>query len=149
MNDKHYINLLRLPADDMLEYFFIIMVIMSVPPLEAPRLNKKAEEKPGINIAKISSRSLLSVSGACIGWMQSMAHNKTLAEAQSELRRTDAARGRYYRHFTGREWGSTKYYNLTLDSEKFETDGSVELIEEALQIWCKNQGKEYPFGTKA
>lgn len=23
MNDKHYINLLRLPADDMLEYFFI------------------------------------------------------------------------------------------------------------------------------
>ena len=56
------------------------------------------------------------------------------AEAMRELEKTDSARGRYYRHFAGREWGDMKYYNLAIDTEKFGVDASVDLIMEAIEL---------------
>ncbi len=38
-----------------LEYFFIIMAMTSVPPLEEPMLKSTAEPKEGRAIAKVSS----------------------------------------------------------------------------------------------
>ena len=55
-------------------------------------------------------------------------------EAMRTLEKTDSARGRYYRHFAGREWGDMKYYNLAIDTEKFGVDASVELIMEAIAL---------------
>ena len=56
------------------------------------------------------------------------------AEAMRKLEKTDSARGRYYRHFAGREWGDMKYYNLAIDTEKFGVDASVDLIMEAIEL---------------
>lgn len=56
------------------------------------------------------------------------------SEAMAKLEKTDSARGRYYRHFTGREWGDMKYYNLAIDTEKFGVDASVELIMDAIKL---------------
>ena len=55
-------------------------------------------------------------------------------EAMRKLEKTDSARGRYYRHFAGREWGDMKYYNLAIDTEKFGVDACVDLIMEAIEL---------------
>lgn len=55
-------------------------------------------------------------------------------EALRKMEKTDSARGRYYRHFAGREWGDMKYYNLAIDTEKFGVDASVDLIMEAIEL---------------
>lgn len=61
----------------------------------------------------------------------------SVEEAKAKLSKTDAARGRYYSHFTGREWGNMKYYNLAVDSGMFGTEKSVDLILDALKLWKK------------
>jgi len=58
----------------------------------------------------------------------------TESEAMRKMEKTDSARGRYYRHFAGREWGDMKYYNLAIDTEKFGVDASVDLIMEAIEL---------------
>ena len=63
------------------------------------------------------------------------------AQAKTELHRTDAARARYYRQFTHREWGERKYYHLSVDSGKLGTAGSVRLIAEAVRIWKEMEEK--------
>lgn len=62
-------------------------------------------------------------------------------KARAELERTDAARARYYRHFAGREWGNTKYYNLAVDSGVLGTEKSVELILSAVELWKAERGE--------
>jgi hypothetical protein len=61
-------------------------------------------------------------------------------QAKADIENTDRSRSRYYQHFTGREWGSTKYYNLAIDSSIFGIDKSADLIEEALILWCSERG---------
>lgn len=56
-------------------------------------------------------------------------------QAKKEMYRTDAARARYYRQFTHREWGDRKYYHLSVDSGAVGKNGSVELIAEAVKLW--------------
>ena len=51
----------------MLVYFFKIIATISVPPLEAPILNKSAEPTAGRKIPKASSRMTSSVRGCVIG----------------------------------------------------------------------------------
>ena len=58
-------------------YFFKIMAIISVPPPEAPTLNKMAELAAGSTIAQISSSTGCEVSGADIGNHFSAALNPT------------------------------------------------------------------------
>ncbi len=61
--------------------------------------------------------------------------------ARDDMEKTDLARARHYRHFTGREWGNTKYFNLAVDSGMFGIDGSVELICAALSTWSSERVK--------
>ncbi len=61
-------------------------------------------------------------------------------QAKADMERTDTGRARHYEYFTGREWGNTKYYNLAVDSSVYGADGSVELIENAVRIWCAERG---------
>lgn len=68
----------------------------------------------------------------------------TLAQATSDLSATDTSRARYYEHFTGRQWGNTKYYNLAVDSNTFGTEGTLHVIEDAISHWCNNRNLEYP-----
>lgn len=60
--------------------------------------------------------------------------NVSINEAMRQMEKTDSARGRYYRHFSGREWGDMKYYNLAIDTEQFGIDASVDLIMEAIEL---------------
>ena len=64
------------------------------------------------------------------------------AEAAAELKATDASRANHYAHFTGREWGNTKFYNLAVDTKTFGMEGSVNLIEEAVREWAKARDLE-------
>lgn len=47
--------------------FFTIIAMISVPPLDAPILKRRAEPIPGSNTAKISSKKGSFVSGSLIG----------------------------------------------------------------------------------
>ena len=61
----------------------------------------------------------------------------TPARSEAELKSTDASRANFYAHFTGREWGNTKYYNLAVDTKTFGFEGSLNLIEDAVREWAK------------
>ena len=63
-------------------------------------------------------------------------------QARKEMYRTDAARARYYRQFTHREWGDRKYYHLSVDSGAVGTTGSVELIAEAVKLWQEQKARK-------
>ena len=61
----------------MLEYFFKIMAMMSVPPLDAPILKRIAVPTAGRKMANISSRSGWLVSGALNGQKRSRSDKLT------------------------------------------------------------------------
>ena len=60
-----------------LEYFFRIMAMISVPPLDAPILKRIAEPSAGSAMAKHSSSIGCPVSGWSMGQMRSMADSAT------------------------------------------------------------------------
>ena len=61
-------------------------------------------------------------------------------EAKHQMRLTDASRQNHYKHFTGREYGKQEYYHLAVDSAMLGTDGSVDLIMNAIRTWCDVRG---------
>ncbi|MBO4677069.1 MAG: cytidylate kinase family protein [Oscillospiraceae bacterium] len=67
---------------------------------------------------------------------QQLAERKgiSLSRASDELERTDAARARYYQNFTGRKWGDTRWFHLTVDTEVFDREQCVALILEGLKL---------------
>ncbi len=69
----------------------------------------------------------------------------SLDDARYEMTHADAARRRYYEIFANRAWGRTMNYNLTLDSERFDDEGCVALIIDAIKVWCRIRGRRYPF----
>ena len=64
----------------------------------------------------------------------------SLEQAYADIERTDVGRARHYQQFANREWGNTKYYNLAVDTALYGVNGSVELIENAIRIWCEARG---------
>ncbi len=64
----------------------------------------------------------------------------SLQQAYQDMERTDTGRARHYQQFAHREWGNTKYYNLAVDTALYGVEGSVELIDNAIRIWCENRG---------
>jgi len=52
-------------------------------------------------------------------------------ELQKMLAKKDASRRNYYAHYTGKKWGDSHLYDLTLDSGKLGVDLCVKLIVEA------------------
>ncbi len=64
---------------------------------------------------------------------------ETAEAALTRLRRTDAARKRFYRHFTGRDWGDTRWFDLTLDTSAFSDEGCTQLILEALRLRTQSE----------
>ena len=69
-------------------------------------------------------------------------NNITNEEAAADVERTDLGRSRHYLQFANREWGNTKYYNLAVDTSEFGIDGSVELIDNAIRLWCEARGHQ-------
>ena len=61
-------------------------------------------------------------------------------QARRDLEATDRGRSWVYKQCTGRNWGDGRYYNLTVDSGKLGIDGSVELILNAIRVWCDVRG---------
>ncbi len=64
------------------------------------------------------------------------------SEARTRMETTDLYRARHYKHFTGREYGTQKYYHLAVDSGQLGIDASVELIYDAIVSWCKVRGTD-------
>lgn len=60
---------------------------------------------------------------------------KGLSEAKvaEQIKRIDKARNSYCTYHTRHEFGASKYYDLTLNSEKFGIDRCVDIICEALE----------------
>ena len=52
-------------------------------------------------------------------------------EIQKAMKKTDNARRNYYQQFTGKRWGDTRNYNLSLDSGLLGYDACVKLICDA------------------
>ncbi|MDE7330035.1 MAG: cytidylate kinase-like family protein [Clostridia bacterium] len=44
-------------------------------------------------------------------------YGDTPAKAKKNVRRSDAARGAYYKNITGMQWGDAKNYDLCVNSE--------------------------------
>ena len=67
---------------------------------------------------------------------QQLAQRRSISPEQAarELERTDAARARYYQNFTGRKWGDTRWFHLTVDTEAFTKEQCVSLILEGLKL---------------
>ena len=61
-------------------------------------------------------------------------------QARRDLEATDRGRSWVYKQCTGRSWGDGRYYNLAVDSGKLGIDGSVELILNAIRVWCDVRG---------
>ena len=52
-------------------------------------------------------------------------------EIQKKMQRTDTARRAFYEHFTGKRWGDSRNYTLSLDTGVLGYDTCIELICEA------------------
>lgn len=63
-------------------------------------------------------------------------------QARVRMNNTDQARARHYKHFTGRNYGSQQYYHLAVDSGQVGVDGAVELIMNAIRLWCDARGTD-------
>lgn len=57
--------------------------------------------------------------------------SKNPADIQKAIKKTDTARRNYYQQFTGKHWGDTKNFNLSIDSGVLGYDTCVKLICEA------------------
>ena len=70
-------------------------------------------------------------------------YNLTREQAAIQMKNTDTSRSQHYKHFTGRDYGKQEYYHLGIDSSMLGTDDSVELIMNAIRMWCDVRGT-YP-----
>ena len=61
-------------------------------------------------------------------------------EARREMENTDQSRSSHYKHFTGRDYGKQEYYHLGVDSGMLGTEASVDLIVDAIRMWCDVRG---------
>lgn len=57
----------------------------------------------------------------------------TYKKALQLVRNEDIARANHCMHFTGAPWGLAKHYALTLDSSRYDIDGSTKIILDALK----------------
>ena len=57
--------------------------------------------------------------------------SKNPTEIQKKMQRTDTARRTFYEHFTGKRWGDSRNYTLSLDTGVLGYDTCIELICEA------------------
>jgi len=57
--------------------------------------------------------------------------SKNPNDIQKAMKKTDSARKNYYQQFTGKRWGDTRNFNLSLDSGTLGYDACVRLICEA------------------
>lgn len=54
-------------------------------------------------------------------------------KAKDVVNKTDKERSSYYNYYSSKEWGSSDSYQLCIDSGKFGIEGSVALIQAALE----------------
>ncbi len=57
--------------------------------------------------------------------------SKNPTEIQKKMQRTDSARRAFYEHFTGKRWGDSRNYTLSLDTGVLGYETCIEIICEA------------------
>ncbi|MCM1377447.1 MAG: cytidylate kinase-like family protein [Clostridium sp.] len=63
--------------------------------------------------------------------------SECLKAAMEKAHKADKHRESYYNYFTGRKWGTSSNYDLSVDSSKFSDEELVEFIEHFLRIKLK------------
>ena len=62
-----------------------------------------------------------------------MIGSNNATELQKLMSKKDNSRHTYYSHFTGKKWGDSRNYHMTLDSGVLGYDLCVKIITEAVQ----------------
>ena len=57
----------------------------------------------------------------------------TKKQAVQMLKKMDRDHVKYYKYYTGRQWGNSVHYDLCINSASYGIDGSVELIRKMVQ----------------
>lgn len=65
--------------------------------------------------------------------------NMSRGEAETKIHGSDKARAQFLISTYGRERVQSAHYDLNIWMDRFSIDGAVELVEEAIRIWCKSQ----------
>ena len=53
---------------------------------------------------------------------------KSAAAIKKEILSTDKRREKYYNFYTGRRWGDSRNYHISIDTSKIGIDGAVDVI---------------------
>ena len=61
--------------------------------------------------------------------------NITLAEAKTNVIRTDRRRANYYNYYTGKKWGRLENYDLAISSSVLGIDKTAEVIADIYRRW--------------
>ena len=64
--------------------------------------------------------------------------------ARARIAKLDRSRATYYNQFTSQKWGSTKNYDLTLDTGKVGIDGAVSVILRYIELFRENRKQAQP-----
>ena len=51
------------------------------------------------------------------------------SDMTKHVQATDRKRSRYYRHYTGQQWGKKEYYDICLNTSNTGIDGAVEILK--------------------
>lgn len=68
-------------------------------------------------------------------------YGKSDKEAKDIIIKTDKSRASYYNYYTNKKWGSTKDYNLCIDSGKLGLDNAAKIIINAVQVFDESKKK--------
>ena len=58
------------------------------------------------------------------------------SEVSDEIKRLDRSRKKYYKFYTGQEWGDVHNYNLALDTDAVDLDAVTGMIEEYARLYA-------------
>ncbi len=63
-------------------------------------------------------------------------HNLDEDAARALIRKTDRSRANYYSYYTGRNWGTVNNYDLALDGGRLGCEKAVQLLAQAVNLYC-------------
>ena len=58
---------------------------------------------------------------------------KSAAAIKKEILATDKRREKYYNFYTGRRWGDSRNYHISIDTSKIGVDGAVDVIVDYIE----------------
>ena len=101
--------------------------------LEMPEVEKVEEEitRTGIFLRMIAPAAYVDQQIHRAARISDLIGSKNPTEIQKKMQKTDAARHTFYEQFTGKHWGDSRNYTISLDTGMLGFDTCVQLICDA------------------